>query len=51
MGGLPYIAIGNSEPIPDGLPDEVLEFVREKRTQAGWCDHGERFGECCEYPE
>lgn len=47
---LPYVAIGNSEPIPTGLPDELLDVLRAGRTKAGWCDHGSLFGSCCEDP-
>jgi hypothetical protein len=46
MNDIPYLAIGNSEPIPDGLPDELLAIIREGRYKAGWCDHGNKLGEC-----
>lgn len=44
----PTLAIGHNEPIPDGLPEELLVVIRDGRTRAGWCDHGKRFGDCCE---
>lgn len=48
---LPYFALGNSEPLPDNLPAELTTLLRSYRTKAGWCDHGRRFGECCDPPE
>lgn len=45
--GTPYVAIGNSEPLPDWLltkPElaELLTSIRAGRREAGWCDHGKR---------
>ncbi len=46
-----FFALGNNEPIPDGLPDEVVAFLREARRAAGWCDHGERLEICPDEPD
>lgn len=53
MSGIPYLALGNSEPLPDNLPPELTAILRKHRTAAGWCDHGRRFDEpraCCPAP-
>lgn len=44
---VPYLAVGNSEPLPEGLPAELVAVLRGYRTKAGWCDHGRRLGACC----
>lgn len=43
----PYVALGNSEPIPQWMVDradlaELLEVIRSSRRESGWCDHGLR---------
>ncbi len=48
MSDIPYIAIGNNEPIPDNLPEELKNIIRQGRREAGWCDHGNKLNECPE---
>ena len=45
-GPIPYLVIGNSEPLPEGLPDELAELLRAGRAAQGWCDHGRRIDTC-----
>jgi hypothetical protein len=42
----PFLAIGNSEPLPEDLPEELREFIRQGRLAAGWCEHGNKLGVC-----
>lgn len=44
--GVPILALGNDDPLPDDLPEELKEFFRELRASMGWCDHGKQFGQC-----
>lgn len=43
---IPMLAVGNSEPLPDHLPEELRAILRTSRRQAGWCDHGHRTEVC-----
>jgi len=43
---LPFMAIGNDEPLPPGLPEELTTFLRRQRAGHGWCDHGLRLSAC-----
>jgi hypothetical protein len=45
---VPFLAVGNSEPIPEHLPEKLKEVIREGRREAGWCDHGNKPGDCPE---
>lgn len=44
----PYLAVGNNEPIPEGLPDGIVALLSESRRAQGWCDHGLRLNICPE---
>jgi hypothetical protein len=45
---LPFLAVGNSEPLPADLAPALAAMLRKGRTAAGWCDHGNRFNQCPE---
>jgi len=39
---IPFLAIGNSEPIPAGLPPALREAIVASRRRAGWDAEGKR---------
>lgn len=45
-GGVPVFALGNSEPMPADMPEELRRIIRPSRTALGYCDHGNRLGHC-----
>jgi hypothetical protein len=39
---IPFLAVGNSEPIPEGLPEQIKDILRKHRRAMGWNDDGSK---------
>lgn len=39
---IPFLAIGNNEPIPENLPEELKAELRKSRNEAGFDDDGNK---------
>jgi hypothetical protein len=39
-------ALGNNEPLPEHLPEQLKSILRDGRARAGYCDHGRQIDDC-----